>query len=203
MEHDHHPNSQLRPVESRMRWKSHVRFGGRTGETHLPKDSQGAPVRSNWTDGGPTNTSNLGALCRYCHRAHHAGKFSIVGNADNPDGLIFRRPDGTIIESAAKPTSPDGPLPPSAKPFVHPTGERWLNRDTWFTPDPATQPPVTPRGYIEPREKTWLHLQTPTERAEWEHEHCVSNETYPHDGTYSQAIDIDALEHAERWRPTG
>ena len=66
-------------------------------------------------------------------------KFSIVGNADNPDGLIFRRPDGTIIESAAKPTSPDGPLPPSAKPFVHPTGERWLNRDTWFTPDPATQ----------------------------------------------------------------
>jgi len=31
-----------------MRWKSHVRFGGRTGETHPPKDGQGAPVRSHW-----------------------------------------------------------------------------------------------------------------------------------------------------------
>ena len=28
-----------------MRWKSHVRFGGRAGETHQPKDWQGAPVR--------------------------------------------------------------------------------------------------------------------------------------------------------------
>jgi Domain of unknown function (DUF222)/HNH endonuclease len=87
-----------------------------------------------WTDGGPTNTCNLGALCRHCHRAHHAGKFSIVGNADNPDGLIFRRPDGTAMEGAAKPMPPDGPLPPSAKLFVHPTGERWLNRDTLVHP---------------------------------------------------------------------
>lgn len=29
-----------------MRWKPHVRFGGRAGETHPPKDGQGAPVRS-------------------------------------------------------------------------------------------------------------------------------------------------------------
>ena len=29
-----------------MRWKSHVRFGRRPGETHLPKDGQGAPGRS-------------------------------------------------------------------------------------------------------------------------------------------------------------
>jgi Transposase len=29
-----------------MRWKSHVRFGGRSGETHPPKDRQGAPARS-------------------------------------------------------------------------------------------------------------------------------------------------------------
>jgi len=28
-----------------MRWKSHVRFGGRAGETHQPKGWQGAPVR--------------------------------------------------------------------------------------------------------------------------------------------------------------
>jgi Transposase len=31
-----------------MRWKPHVRFGGRAGETHPPKDGQGAPVRSHW-----------------------------------------------------------------------------------------------------------------------------------------------------------
>jgi transposase len=29
-----------------MRWKSHVRFGGRAGETHLLQSRQGAPVRS-------------------------------------------------------------------------------------------------------------------------------------------------------------
>ena len=28
-----------------MRWKSHVRFGGRAGETHPSKDGQGAPAR--------------------------------------------------------------------------------------------------------------------------------------------------------------
>ena len=33
-------------MESRMRWKPHVRFGGRTGETHPPKGGQGAPARS-------------------------------------------------------------------------------------------------------------------------------------------------------------
>ena len=32
-------------MESRMRWKSHVRFGGRIGETHRSKERQGAPVR--------------------------------------------------------------------------------------------------------------------------------------------------------------
>jgi Domain of unknown function (DUF222)/HNH endonuclease len=143
-----------------------------------------------WADGGPTNTCNLGALCRHCHRAHHAGKFSIVGNADDADGLIFRRPDGTVIDGAAKPTSPVGPLPPSSKPFVHPTGERWLNRDTWFTPDPATQPIVTPRGFSEPREKTWLRIETAEERAESERKWGVTDE--PH----SPAINLDALEHA-------
>ena len=29
-----------------MRWKPHVRFGRRPGETHPPKDRQGAPGRS-------------------------------------------------------------------------------------------------------------------------------------------------------------
>jgi putative transposase len=30
-----------------MRWKSHVRFGGRVGETHPSRDGQGAPTRPN------------------------------------------------------------------------------------------------------------------------------------------------------------
>jgi Domain of unknown function (DUF222)/HNH endonuclease len=150
-----------------------------------------------WTDGGPTDTCNLGALCRHCHRAHHAGKFTITGDADNPGGLIFRRPDGTIMEGAAKPTSPDRPLPISVKPFVHPSGERWLNRDTWFTPDPASQPVVTPRRWSEPREKTWLRFQTPAERAEFERKHFVDSDTASHE-TYPHTIDIDALEHAEQ-----
>ena len=48
-EHDtqDHPHQRLEHMESRMRWKSHVRFGGRTGETHRSKDRQGAPVRPN------------------------------------------------------------------------------------------------------------------------------------------------------------
>jgi hypothetical protein len=33
-------------VESRMRWKSHVRFGGRAGETDRWRQRHGAPVRS-------------------------------------------------------------------------------------------------------------------------------------------------------------
>ena len=31
-----------------MRWESHVRFGGRAGETHPPIGGRGAPVRSHW-----------------------------------------------------------------------------------------------------------------------------------------------------------
>ena len=31
-----------------MRWKSHVRFGGRAGETDQPKGSHRAPVRPYW-----------------------------------------------------------------------------------------------------------------------------------------------------------
>ena len=40
-----HPHQRHEHVESRMRWKSHVRFGGRAGETHRSKGRQRAPVR--------------------------------------------------------------------------------------------------------------------------------------------------------------
>ena len=42
-----------------MRWKSHVRFGGRAGETHQPKGWQGAPVRPLHVMGGPEANSVL------------------------------------------------------------------------------------------------------------------------------------------------
>ena len=34
------PRPRPEHVESRMRWKSHVRFGGRAGETHRSKDDR-------------------------------------------------------------------------------------------------------------------------------------------------------------------
>jgi hypothetical protein len=42
-------------VESRMRWKSHVRFGGRARETHQPKGWQGALVRPLHIELAPEN----------------------------------------------------------------------------------------------------------------------------------------------------
>lgn len=40
------PDQRHEPAESRMRWKSHVRFGRRPGETHQPKRRQGGRGRS-------------------------------------------------------------------------------------------------------------------------------------------------------------
>ena len=44
-----HPHQRHEHVESRMRWKSHVRFGGRAGETDRPKGRHRAPVRLDHT----------------------------------------------------------------------------------------------------------------------------------------------------------
>ena len=99
-----------------------------------------------WTDGGPTNTSNLGALCRHCHRAHHAGKFSITGNADNPDGLTFHRPDGT--------TSKAPPNPPRQ------TGHSRSQRNRSFIPPGNAGSTVTP-GSLPTRHPTRRHTTPP------------------------------------------
>ena len=40
-----HPLHRHELVESRMRWKPHVRFGGRTGETYRMKVRRSAPAR--------------------------------------------------------------------------------------------------------------------------------------------------------------
>ena len=80
-----------------MRWKSHVRFGGRTGETHPPKDGQGAPVRSHWRRFGETKLDNLLMLCSYHHHLIHRQNWQIrlLANAD----AEFTTPDGRTLTS--------------------------------------------------------------------------------------------------------
>jgi hypothetical protein len=95
-----------------------------------------------WVDGGPTDTANLAALCRSCHRAHHKGQLGITGNADQPDGLIFTDRDGRTIDPAMRVAKPCGPPPQPVHPYRHPLGER-LDPLCLHFPDP-------PRQHAEP-----------------------------------------------------
>ena len=93
-----------------------------------------------WQHGGVTDTWNLGILCDNHHDRHHKNEFSIEGNADDPNGLIFRDAKGQIIQPCGKPEPPGtSPPPQPTKPYIHPTGERadwkWLD----------FRPPPTPR----------------------------------------------------------
>jgi hypothetical protein len=88
-----------------------------------------------WEDGGPTDTSNLMAVCPADHRLHHQAKLGISGNADHPDGLVFTDARGRLIDPATRPRKPTGPPPGPAKPYEHPTGER-LQRWAITFPDP-------------------------------------------------------------------
>lgn len=74
---------------------------------------------------GGTDTWNLGALCPTDHDRRHRGEFSMEGNADEPDGIIFRRRDGSVIQPCGTPIPPTGPLPspPPGHAYVHPAGE--------------------------------------------------------------------------------
>ena len=66
------------------------------------------------------------------------------GNADDPDGLVFRRPDGTIIEAGARPVRPDGPPPMPARPYEHPLGERLDTASLFFKDPPSPARPPEP-----------------------------------------------------------
>jgi hypothetical protein len=80
-----------------------------------------------WSDGGPTDLSNLGAYCRNHHARSHRGEFTVSGDAERPDGLVHRRANGTIIEAHHAPTIPGRTPPPApltGHVFRHPTGER-------------------------------------------------------------------------------
>jgi hypothetical protein len=96
-----------------------------------------------WTrDDGPTDTWNLATCCGWCHRAVHRGEFSISGNADDPDGLVFRGPDGSVIRPGARPVRADEPPPMPARPYEHPLGERLDSASLFFTDPPGRSGPA-------------------------------------------------------------
>jgi hypothetical protein len=53
-----------------------------------------------WADGGPTSISNLVLLCRPHHRMLHEGGFKLDKSGCR---LVFRRPDGSVLEDRAPP----------------------------------------------------------------------------------------------------
>ena len=92
-----------------------------------------------WRNGGTTDTHNLCLLCDNHHDRHHKGEFSIHGNANDPNGLIFRDTNGRIIAGSGTPQPPGTDPPPQpAKPYAHPTGERMYLKWLDFTPPPAS-----------------------------------------------------------------
>jgi len=48
-----------------------------------------------WAKGGETNPENLMMVCRAHHWAVHEGGFRVEGRT--PQGLVFRRPDGSVL----------------------------------------------------------------------------------------------------------
>ncbi|MCU1399997.1 MAG: hypothetical protein JWN62_3106 [Acidimicrobiales bacterium] len=87
-------------------------------------------------DCGETDTANLCCLCRRHHRAHHRGEFSIVGNADDPNGLVFRDANGSPIVGCGRPAPPTSPPPEPSTPYRHASGERGDYRWIHFRPPP-------------------------------------------------------------------
>jgi len=73
-----------------------------------------------WVDGGPTDTWNLCCLCPFHHDTHHAGEFTITGNADDPTGLTFTTRHGSPIRPGPTFTTPTNPQPPPGSPAAPP-----------------------------------------------------------------------------------
>ena len=83
-----------------------------------------------WEDGGLTVASNLLSLCPSCHRRLHLGEFSIEGDPEVPESLVFRDARGRPIEPPAMgPPSRSGTSEPA--PFTPASGEAANN--AWFS----------------------------------------------------------------------
>ncbi len=118
-----------------------------------------------WEDGGPTETWNLIALCRYHHSGHHQGSLDITGNADLPrhtaPGVVFTNAWGQPLGPVGQPVRPAPPglgITPgrhvadsaagigiAPHRYVPPTGER-LDRSGFHLQeaDPPEPPPADP-----------------------------------------------------------
>jgi len=80
-----------------------------------------------WADGGPTDTGNLIGLCPKHHRMHHLGQLGIVGNADEPTGVVFTDARGSPIPHS-HPPEPPGEPPACERPYEAPPAGR-MNYD--------------------------------------------------------------------------
>jgi hypothetical protein len=65
--------------------------------------------RVHWRDGGPTDDTNLLALCPFHHDGHHRGEFTITGDPTRPDGLTFHTDTGLLIGPPQRPPNPQPP----------------------------------------------------------------------------------------------
>jgi hypothetical protein len=84
---------------------------------------------THWLDGGPTDTTNLVCLCGHHHRLLHRGAFTIAGDADDPDGLVFTDRRGRPLAGCGPPTPPATPASstgpnPITGAWTPPSGER-------------------------------------------------------------------------------
>ncbi|KRC84393.1 hypothetical protein ASE25_21440 [Terrabacter sp. Root85] len=68
-----------------------------------------------WRDGGPTDTSNLLALCTFHHDGHHRGEFTLTGDPTHPDGLTFHTDTGLLIGPPRLALAPDVAPDPEAE----------------------------------------------------------------------------------------
>jgi hypothetical protein len=94
--------------------------------------------RRHWSNGGRTDLANLDGNCKYHHRFLHEGGWTIERG---PNGCItFRRPDGTVLESAPSRAEPvDGHI-------------ETQNQGRGLSISPAT---CVPRCYGDPLELDW------------------------------------------------
>ena len=84
------------------------RFPGCTNQRWLD-----AHHLEHWVDGGVTSRDNLALLCHTHHESVHEGGFSVARDASG--ALVFRRPDGTVIEAAPVRVPPLGRRVPAPR----------------------------------------------------------------------------------------
>jgi hypothetical protein len=61
---------------------------------------------THWRDGGPTDTTNLLALCTFHHDGHHRGEFTLTGDPTHADGLTFHTDTGLLVGPPQQPPPP-------------------------------------------------------------------------------------------------